>query len=102
MPSQIQSKNVDFCCAIFSCVCLHSERYKKLYIKRSFEVILYHIAGETGTKHRIVERCVFNRTMAAYSIFKFQNMNIQCYFTQKTAGFQTWEQEELNSTQFKT
>ena len=62
MPSQIQSKNVDFCCAIFSCVCLHSERYKTLYIKRSFEVILYHIAGETGTKHRIVEQCVFNRT----------------------------------------
>ena len=66
MPSKIQSKNVDFCCAIFSCVCLHSERYKKLYIKRSFEVTLYHIAGET-----------------AYSVFKFQNMNIQCYFTQK-------------------
>ena len=21
MPSKIQSKNVDFCCAIFSCVC---------------------------------------------------------------------------------
>ena len=84
---QIQSKNVDFCCAIFSCVYLHSEHYKKLYIKRRFEVILYHITGETGTKHRIVERCVFNRTMAAYSIFKFQNMNIQCYFTQKLRGF---------------
>ena len=28
--------------------------------------------GETGTKHHIVERCVFNRTMAAYSIFKFK------------------------------
>ena len=87
MPSQIQSKNVDFCCAIFSCVCLHSERYKKLYIKRSFGVILYHIAGETGTEHRIVEQCVFNRIMAAYSIFKFQNMNIQCYFRQKLRGF---------------
>ena len=87
MLSKIQSKNVDFCCAIFSCVYLHSERYKKLYIKRSFEVILYHIAGETGTKHRIVERCVFNRTMAAYFIFKFQNMNIQCYFTQKLRDF---------------
>ena len=48
---------------------------------------LYHIAGETGTKHCIVEGCVFNRTMAAYSIFKFQNMNIQCYFTQKLRGF---------------
>ena len=44
-------------------------------------------SGETGTKHRIVERCVFNRTMAAYSIFKFENMNIQCYFTQKLRGF---------------
>ena len=54
--------------------------------KRSFEVILYHLAGETGTKYRIVERCVFNRTMAAYSMFKFQNMNIQCYFTQKLRG----------------
>ena len=38
-------------------------------------------------KYRIVERCVFNRTMAAYSIFKFQNMNIQCYFTQKLRDF---------------
>ena len=65
---QIQSKNVDFCCAIFSCIYLHSKRYKKLYIKRRFEVILHHIGGETGTKHRIVERCVFNRRMAAYSI----------------------------------
>ena len=87
MPSKIQSKNVDFCCAIFSCVRLYSERYKKLYIKRSFEAILHHIAGETGTKHRIVERCVFNTTMAAYSIFKFQKMNMQCYFTQKLRGF---------------
>ena len=41
-----------------------------------YSLILYHIAGETGTKYRIVERCLFNRTMAAYSIFKFQNMNI--------------------------
>ena len=41
MPSKIQSQNVDFCCSIFSCVCLHSERYEKLYIKRSFEDILY-------------------------------------------------------------
>ena len=73
---------------------LHSERYKKLYIKRSFEVILYHIAGETGTKHCIVEQCVFIRTMAAYSIFKFQNMNIQWIFYTKTAGCQTWEQED--------
>ena len=99
MPSKIQSKNVDFCCAIFICVCLHSERYKKLYIKRSFEVILYHIAGETGTKQRIVERCVFNRTMAAYSISKHE---YSMPFCTKTAGFQTWEQEELNSAQFKT
>ena len=28
-----------------------------------------------------------NRTMAAYSIFKFQNVNMQCYFTQKLRGF---------------
>ena len=82
---------------------LHSERYKKLYIKRNFEVILYHIAGETGTKHRIVERCVFNRTMAAYSIFKlFSKHEYSMLFYTKTAGFQTWEQEELNSARFKT
>ena len=54
MPSEIQSKNVDFCCAIFRCACWHSERYKKLYIKRSFEVILYnfyHIADWYQTLH---------------------------------------------------
>ena len=71
MPSKIQSKNVDFCCAIFSCVCLYSKRYKKLYIKRSFEAILYHIAGETGTKHRIVERCVFNTLTAKDGNLRF-------------------------------
>ena len=75
---------------------LHSERYKKLDIKMSFEDILHHIAGETYTKHRVVERSVFDRTMAAYSMFKFQNMNIQCYILHKNCGVSDMETRRID------
>ena len=88
MPSQIQSKNVDFCCAIFSCVCLHSERYKN-YTSKGASRLFYITLRERLVPNIAFLSDVFliEQLMAAYSIFKFQNMNIQGYFTQKLRGF---------------